>query len=233
MSGKIGPDINENGLVLSLDAANYKSYTGSGTTWRDLSDNSNNGTLTNGPTFNAANMGAIVFDGTDDKVTISMNSSFIYGVSPFSLNAWIYVLGNQSQFSAGFIWTQTISGRNYFTMGYHNSNYMFFTYGDGGGTSVFTDAGTVSQNTWINVCYSRLGTGSNQFLIYINGVQKVSGTVSYDFNNDSYTPTIGQYSHNGLPFYGKIANLSFYKSRGLTASEVLQNYNAVKSRFGL
>ncbi len=102
MSGKIGPDINENGLVLSLDAANYKSYTGSGTTWRDLSGNSNNGTLTNGPTFNAANMGAIVFDGTDDKVTISMNSSFIYGVSPFSLNAWIYVLGNQSQFSAGF-----------------------------------------------------------------------------------------------------------------------------------
>ena len=60
-----GPSIVTNGLVLALDAANHKSYPGSGTTWFDLSGNSHDGTLTGGPTFNSDNGGSIVFDGTD------------------------------------------------------------------------------------------------------------------------------------------------------------------------
>ena len=76
MSSKGGPDINENGLVLHLDAANNKSYPGSGTTWTDLSGNDNNGTLTNGPTFNASNMGSIALDGTNDYIYRSSLSNF-------------------------------------------------------------------------------------------------------------------------------------------------------------
>ena len=60
------PRIVTSGLVLALDAADRNSYPGSGTTWTDLSGNANNGTLTNGPTFNSANGGSIVFDGTND-----------------------------------------------------------------------------------------------------------------------------------------------------------------------
>jgi hypothetical protein len=60
-----GPDIITDGLVLYLDAANTKSYIGSGTTWKDLSRNSNDGTLTNGPTFDSGNSGSIVFDGVE------------------------------------------------------------------------------------------------------------------------------------------------------------------------
>ena len=59
------------GLVLCLDAANRKSYPGSGTTWTDLSGRGNTGTLTNGPTYSSANGGSIVFDGTDDIVNTS------------------------------------------------------------------------------------------------------------------------------------------------------------------
>jgi len=66
-----GPKIVTSGLVLALDAADKLSYRGSGTTWRDLSGNNNTGTLTNGPTFNAGNLGSIVFDGTNDYVNIS------------------------------------------------------------------------------------------------------------------------------------------------------------------
>ena len=69
------PSIVMNGLVLALDAANSKSYPGSGTTWTDLSGNSNTGTLTNGPTYNSANGGSIVFDGVDDGVNIPHNSN--------------------------------------------------------------------------------------------------------------------------------------------------------------
>jgi len=69
-----GPKIVTSGLVLALDAADKLSYRGSGTTWRDLSGNSNKGTLTNGPTFSEGNMGSISFDGTNDYVNVPYNS---------------------------------------------------------------------------------------------------------------------------------------------------------------
>ena len=62
------PSLVMNGLVLALDAANPKSYPGSGTTWTDLSGRGNTGTLTNGPTYSSANGGSLVFDGTNDYV---------------------------------------------------------------------------------------------------------------------------------------------------------------------
>ena len=64
------------GLVLCVDAANTKSYPGSGTTWTDISGKNHNGTLINGPTFSSDNMGGIVFDGSNDAVTLSANSDF-------------------------------------------------------------------------------------------------------------------------------------------------------------
>jgi len=83
MSGISGPKIITSGCVLSLDAADKLSYKGSGTSWYDLSGNNTTATLTNGPTFNAANMGSIVFDGTDDKVTIS--NEFIFHLWSFTI----------------------------------------------------------------------------------------------------------------------------------------------------
>ena len=71
-----GPKIVTNGLVLTLDAGSKKSYSGSGTTWKDLSGNGNTGTLVNGPTFNSANGGSIVFDGSNDTVSTLNNTLF-------------------------------------------------------------------------------------------------------------------------------------------------------------
>ena len=75
MSHIFGPNIVTNGLVLYLDAGNTKSYSGSGTTWTDLSGNGNNGTLTNGPAYDSANLGGILFDGNNDYITVPDNSS--------------------------------------------------------------------------------------------------------------------------------------------------------------
>jgi hypothetical protein len=220
------------GLVLALDAANTKSYPGSGTTWTDLSGNSNTGTLTNGPTYSSANGGSIVFDGSDDKIVTPMNSSFVYGTSPFAIDAWIYVTGYTGQYSTGTIWSQTISGRNYFYMYVYSPGGVSFRFGDGGGTEISTSTSMVQLNTWMHVCFTRVGTGSNQFFIYVNGVQQAVSTVSYDFNETTYIPTIGQYTHSDqLPFLGRISNLKVYKGKGLTATEVSQNYNALKSRY--
>ena len=88
MATKYSPKIITNGLVLSLDAANNKSYPRSGTTWTDLSGNNNTGTLTNGPTFNAGNQGSIVFDGVDDY--ISGGGSIIpVGTGDYYIESWI------------------------------------------------------------------------------------------------------------------------------------------------
>ena len=75
------PLIVTDGLVLCLDAANKKSYSGSGTTWTDRSGNGNNGTLVNGPTFDSGNGGSIDFDGVDDNVNLGNDSSFDLKVS--------------------------------------------------------------------------------------------------------------------------------------------------------
>ena len=65
-----GPRIPTSGLIFYLDAANTRSYPGSGTTWTDLSGNGNTGTLTNGPTYSSANGGQIVFDGSNDNAVV-------------------------------------------------------------------------------------------------------------------------------------------------------------------
>ena len=88
MAFNYSPKISTDGLVLCLDAANTKSYPGSGTVWSDLSRGGNNGTLTNGPTFNSGNGGSIVFDGVNDYVDCGVsNISLPINIT---LISWIY-----------------------------------------------------------------------------------------------------------------------------------------------
>jgi hypothetical protein len=77
-----------NGLVLYLDAANKKSYSGTGTSWIDLSGNSNNATLENGAGYNANNNGTMSFDAIDDYANITNSSIGNFGTSNFSVNCW-------------------------------------------------------------------------------------------------------------------------------------------------
>jgi hypothetical protein len=84
------PKIVTDGLVLYLDAANTRSYPGTGTTWSDLSRGGNNGSLINGPTFNSANGGSIVFDGSNDYVDCG-NIDDIKNASQVSISIWTYI----------------------------------------------------------------------------------------------------------------------------------------------
>ena len=87
MAGFTGaPPIVTDGLVFAVDAANYESYPGSGTTWTDLAGSSNT-SLDNGPTFDSGNGGSIVFDGTDDKATSTLTSNTIFN-STFTVSTW-------------------------------------------------------------------------------------------------------------------------------------------------
>ncbi len=227
------------GLVLRLDAANPRSYTNGSTTWTDLSGNGNNGTL-NGPTgglpsYNSSNGGSITFDGTDDYVNLP-NSSLLKPTNP-TISMWIkpgILNKTQAVFDGGYY--NSIGGYLIYTNS--SNNFMFYvrnsnnnTEGVGVRSTLSTTVFTTSN--WYNV--TGVFNGSTVFL-YINGVLENSGTMT---NPISYTNSINFWIGNyasapsaGLTFKGSISNSLVY-NRALSATEVRQNYNATRARFGL
>ena len=235
------PKIVTDGLVLSLDAGNTKSYPGTGTTWFDKSGFSNNGTLINGPTFNSANLGSIVFDGVDDYVSLippSFNRNEIticivykYG---FSSQNYPLLLGNGT----------TISDESFYISA------LGPAYGNNRGKmSAFFKAGnTTNQVTGrIDLVSSIITTGSYFHLaityqtssfanMYINGILNVSASTTSDLLNPqtgSFNIAGGNPPNVGCDFYtGSIPLVQIY-NRALSSQEILQNYNATKGRFNL
>jgi hypothetical protein len=126
-----GPNIVTDGLVLNLDAANIKSYVSGSTTWRDLSRSGNNGTLTNGPTFNAGNGGSIVFDGIDDYSSTTPVSNLTIPQMEGDITYEYWVQPTQAT-AAGL--TQSTSGTSYFSANIPNglqtnTDYKYYTTG--------------------------------------------------------------------------------------------------------
>jgi hypothetical protein len=221
------PRIVTDGLVLCLDAANRESYPGSGTVWTDLAG-SNNGTLTNGPTFSSANGGSIVFDGVDDYVLCSRQTSFA-NTSQLSLCAWM----KRRLSNSIVIIAQAESLSNDVSFELWNDGNVYFEVGNGSNSYGFT---TNTSTSWQYLCMVFNGSltgNSNRLRAFINGVQL---TLTYNGNIPATTNTvnenfnIGAYLPNNNYSDGNIAVVQVY-NRALTPAEVLQNYNATKSRF--
>jgi hypothetical protein len=231
-----GPNIVTSGLVLSLDAANVKSYPGSGTTWRDLSGNSNNGTLTNGPTFSSANGGSIVFDGTNDYVATPIQNldrpcTFSTWVNFNNLTGFQTLIGQDTSASI-------IRGRFYFqkagaTSGGLILNVVNFSIVLSSNSIVIANAiNPVVTNQWYN--YSAVLT-TTTLALYENGILQNTVNDSNTFLTPNTTITLNAgYYNNSIVDYinGKSSSFQIY-NRALSASEVLQNYNATQARFNL
>jgi len=217
-----GPNIVINGLVLHLDAANTKSYPGSGITWLDLSGNNNNGYLSNGPTFSSANGGSIVFDGTNDY--IYMGGSSIQLSNNFTLSVWHKP--NVINTLNAYIIDQGNIGQNPTnSLQWHNYGLTLTAIN----ISSVSANGTINTANWNNMVCS-FTSGTVKF--YINGI--LDSTITATFT--SFTPNgdlkIARQGHKNRFFSGNIANVYIYY-KVLSDSEVLQNYNSQKSRFGL
>ena len=221
MSANVAPNIVRNGLVLELDAANTKSYPGTGTSWTDLTANAYNGTLTNGPTFNSGNGGSIVFDGTNDYIL----TTYLPGtITQQTIGCWInklntqysFILADSSLYFGFEIYPTTIY------VNINNDKYGQVSY---------------DINGWQNIVFTYDGSqpdNPTRLKIYLNGNIQTpcyTGTIP---NSVSNIPAIniGRRWWSTIYSQGKIAQTSIY-NRALSATEVLQNYNALKSRFGL
>jgi hypothetical protein len=224
------PKIVTDGLVLALDAGNIKSYPGTGTTWLDKSGRGNNGTLINGPTFSSANGGSIVFDGSDDYV---IDSTVNYNDYKNNFTAVVWV--KPSIISGGVIgWGNGGVGPFYtWSLRFENGKFRTQIYN---GTNYYINSDNIEINKWYNVAFVVYQSGLME--LYINNV-KFSATGSSDLiklRNDGNNRTIigvdANTSSNLNAMTGNISSVQIY-NRALSASEVLQNYNATKGRFGL
>jgi hypothetical protein len=225
LSRFVGENIVTNGLVFYVDAGYPTSYPTSGLTWYDVSGYNNNGTLTNGPTYSGT---SIVFDGTDDYVNFGNKNNL--GSEPFTINTWfnhipdgdyqgVITKGTGSGIGIGYRILVTPNGKAYFDVS------------DNVTSNTFISNTGVGSNTWVNVVLVR--ESSNTFKGYINGVLDKTETKTVGSCTTSYDLRIGgQFDASQYAFKGSISIASIY-NRALSASEVLQNYNAQKGRFGL
>jgi hypothetical protein len=223
MATNYSPKIATDGLVLCLDAANTKSYPGTGTTWTDLSGNGNDATMINSPVYSSENSGYFVFDGVNDYGTVSGAAP---GTNDFTWNIWFTVDNNvQNRYLFDF-------GSNGGTLSYGTSvsgyGVRYYTPAMGTGSAVYTGGPVPDVGVWYNIAVTR---ASGTVTMYANGDFQVSSPG--DTHNISGTLSLGrygsslQYNHDG-----SYASISMY-SRALTAAEISQNFQALRGRYGV
>lgn len=218
-----GPRIVRSGLVLNLDAAQRTSYLGSGTAWNDLSGNRNNATLINGPTFSSANGGLINFDGIDDYG--NLGNILTYTTGNFSFCMWFnfndLADGDNALFNKGTNYAYSVD----------SSGNFLYNYSYSGGSSSVQLPASIATNKWYFLASSRNGL-SHTFRIYRPSLSVYVYTLNNQQNPSSNSDSF-LFATNGFDYANiKIASLSNY-NRNLSASEILQNYNTTKGRFGL
>lgn len=226
------PRIVTNGLVLCLDAGSRKSYGGTGNVWRDLAG-SNNGTLTNGPTFSSENGGSIVFDGSNDYVNCGNNSSLNLGA--MTIAAWFKPSTDVSGYRAIIMDESVNTGAPWNYRIYLNINtgmVIYDLYGDSGYSGLVSTY-AINDNKWHYVCGTRTVVNGT-ISLYIDGLLNNIGTDSSNVSALGAAVWLGQSPlfNGSYPFIGNIAQTQIY-NRALTTAEIQQNYNATKGRYKL
>lgn len=231
--GEVVKQIATDGLVFHVDAGNKNSYTGSGTTWTDLSGNANTGTLINGPTYNSGNGGYILFDGVNDYADIADSNSL--DVTPaVTIDTWVNFPTFTSYGGIVAKRSEATARGNYYLRHGAAGQFQLGTFPNGVGHNIWVTTKTdFATNTW----YHLVGTiSSSTHKIYVNGVE-YGGSFGWGAGTtmvaDTLNLRIGMgYDTAGEPGNVKVSCVRIY-NRALSLTEITQNYNAQKSRFGL
>jgi len=235
-----GPKTVTNGLILYLDAANVRSYPRAGTTWNDVSNSNNNSSLINGPTFINTNAGVISLDGTNDWVSIP-GSTAIY-TSNFTWQSFHYFKSG-GDFLQGMWWSEAGGFGKNFLMAYANtdagSTYIridtpstvYYSTATGTLYNGFTSTAGPIVGKWVLTTIVKNGTS---FSLYWNdAILMWNVTISnWSIPYTSQAIAFGSRNDNSFSSNMNISNILMYNI-ALSTNEIFQNYNALKSRFGL
>ena len=228
-----GPNIVRDGLVLALDAANPTSYPGSGVIWKDQTLNQNDGTLINGPTFSEDGGGSIVFDGTNDYIEfLNFNSDNILGQN-FSVVMWIRAFASDSSRKA-LITNQNDRNTNGWALAMNPTGGLNRLFMHINSTTVISALADPFPNPldWHMVAGVWDNTNTLQSL-YFDGILYTTSNSSNTITNSNTSLRIAGHLVNNNRYYrGNIGQTLLY-NQALSSSEILQNYNALKGRFGL
>ena len=227
--GSISTPIISDGLVFNMDAANRASYVPDAITSYNTTDLTQSGSLQDGAGFNSANQGVFTFDGVDERILLNDTLDTPFTTQYWSVDVWFNHAVNNSSYDA-------ILGNGYPVQIYiQNSKIRAWLSSNNSSASYFlnqmTSTQTMSTDTWYHLVWVRNGTN---FYYYINGVldktQSATGTVA----NANVNFNIGNLwdTNNTFTWKGEIGPSRIY-NRALSSGEVLQNYNALKGRFGL
>ncbi|MFM1947067.1 MAG: Synechococcus phage [Bacteroidota bacterium] len=231
------PPIVTNGLVLYLDAGNYASYPGTGATWTDLSVNGNIGTFIGATSYSNADGGTMVFNGngsSNDYISVANNTSLNLTTAG-SISIWIKP-NTLTQLGLTNLISRTIDGAPN-----GQSYYVYWTSGNitgiiqNGGVYKSISTPVPTAIGWYNYVFT---WGNGYLNLFRNGVSvatPISSLISAQIL--STTLNIGGYVFGGAggnanTFNGKIPFVTLY-NREITPAEVLTNFNAVKTRYGL
>jgi len=222
-----GPNIITNGLVLALDAANTKSYPGSGTTWTDISGLGNTGALQNSPTFDSGNGGNLSLNGTNNRVLITCAANTIRSydtTSHFVVKLPLYSGGQRC------ILSYRGGGGGALYIGKNSGG--IFTFYDNLSTAAYI-VGNITDNT-IAIVSVVVNATAGSISVYINGALAGTATGRTGFSTAYNTSMYLGFDNGGTNEYmlGNFYSFMHY-NKVLSASEILQNYNAQKARFNL
>ena len=232
MACNAGPDIIEDGLVLCLDAANQRSYPGTGTVWTDLVTSAQ-GPCVNGTSFSGNNSGVISFDGTNDYVDTGVKASSFHGSdgssSVFTTSFFVNV---PSSFTGSSYTTFTLignsaggGGRWVLNLNNIDSN-LYVVYNLGNSNNAASTNTPVPHSQWSYITYSY---GGGSLKIYLNGVLSDTISIAGFTPNSGINVRIGSHANN-IYIMGDIASVTSY-NRALTAKEIKQNYEATVGRY--
>jgi len=217
MGVKVGPRIIQNGLILDVDAAVPRSYSGTGLTANGLIGGIG-GTLVNGVGFGTTNNGFFIFDGTNDYINFG-NSSTLQQTSG-TISAWAKTS------APGASYRGIIAKQGAYGFFYNDSILVAY---DWGGNATRSTGINIADNTWKNVVMTYQSGVNDGTIIYLNGVSVLTTTISISLFPTDYL--YGGAEANANQFAAcQISSFNMY-SRTLTAQEVLQNYNATKGRY--
>ena len=224
------PSIVRDGLVLYLDAANSKSYPGSGTTVFDLTSRNNNTTLINGVGYDSTTLGSLVFDGINDYVqtTTSIGADL---TGNFTFSIWAIRLGNSTTSIGGLIgnlWHTSLTGASIYFR--NNNTQIEIQTADGTARTSYTLTNPVSNLNWSNYV---LTNSAGLVSVYVNGIL-IDSRARIISPSSTRPITIGRWagSYSQYVLNGKISNAQVY-NKALTEAEIKQNFNALRGRFGV
>jgi len=248
----------QNGLVLNLDAGASTSYPGSGTTWTDLSGNSNNGTLTNGPTYSSSNGGSIVFDGSNDYVEVTTRNTNLefQPTQPYSVFCWVYNLSSTggNTIISNMQGTSTYPGWDMYAQTNEIAAHLISSWSTNAIKIAISFDFSANANKWVNIGYTYNGTSPandtnalNSINFYVNGVLTTTGknisgsTDGFDTISETITYNTSQRLRvasrwvSGAPsdLAAFTMSNSLIYNRALTAAEIQQNFNALRGRYGI